>query len=195
MAKVINVDLNKKVEPKRDKVVLDLSDEDVRTINAYLDRNEAKEIVLESRRLFGVPEQGFNITSIKEIERFHYFKDGNLIFYLSFLGDEIKDYYKNEFSNELDKIVFKLLKNISKIEYKTLYTLLICYIFYGKLFLFRDGKTGKSKIIFPSDSISLEDFKKNILGEDGGNMSQKEIEAYYTFSTHLFNVLFDKWKK
>lgn len=43
--------------------------------------------------------------------------------------------------------------------------------------------------------MTLEEFKKEILGADAQKYSQKEIEVYFDMSVKLFNTLFNKWKK
>lgn len=43
--------------------------------------------------------------------------------------------------------------------------------------------------------MTLEEFKKEILGADVQNMSQEKIEFFYNASVGLFKTFFDKWKK
>lgn len=43
--------------------------------------------------------------------------------------------------------------------------------------------------------MTVEEFTKEVLGEDSSNYTQEEIEAFYTASVGFFNLFFNKWKK
>jgi hypothetical protein len=43
--------------------------------------------------------------------------------------------------------------------------------------------------------MTLEEFTKEVIGDDISDYSQEEIEAFYTASTGFFNLFFNKWKK
>ena len=43
--------------------------------------------------------------------------------------------------------------------------------------------------------MTLEEFTKEVIGDDISDYSQEEIKAFYTASTGFFNLFFNKWKK
>jgi hypothetical protein len=43
--------------------------------------------------------------------------------------------------------------------------------------------------------MTLEEFIKDVLGDDAKNLSQQEIEAFYNACVGFFGVFFNKWKK
>lgn len=43
--------------------------------------------------------------------------------------------------------------------------------------------------------MTLEDFIKEVIGDDSPNYTQEEIEVFYTASVGFFNLFFNKWKK
>jgi hypothetical protein len=43
--------------------------------------------------------------------------------------------------------------------------------------------------------MTLEEFTKEVIGDDISDYSQEEIEAFYIASIGFFNLFFNKWKK
>ena len=43
--------------------------------------------------------------------------------------------------------------------------------------------------------MTIEEFTREVIGDDAPNYTQEEIEAFYIASAGFFNVFFNKWKK